>query len=129
MRHRAVQFGQTVVKEGECAVNREKSRPGKLRGFLADRAAGRRATDCFPAGDGRHTGNRTVSAEPPARPRSPVSRYRRRMLIAPDRHATIDDNFGRGDEARFIAGEEQRSVGGVAAVAGKSDRNPLQALR
>jgi hypothetical protein len=43
--------------------------------------------------------------------------------IAPGRHAPIDHDFGPGDEARFIGGEKQCSVRGIASVTHESERD------
>jgi hypothetical protein len=48
--------------------------------------------------------------------------------IASRRHAAIDDDFGAGDEARFIGGEKQRGVRGVAAVTHESERDASDPL-
>ena len=41
----------------------------------------------------------------------------RRILIAARHHAAVHDDLGAGDEARLVGGQEQRGIGGVAAVA------------
>src|ERR1043166_1409305 len=49
-------------------------------------------------------------------------------LIAPRGHAAVDDDLGSRDEARLVGGEEQRRVGGVAAVPHEAERNARGAL-
>jgi hypothetical protein len=41
--------------------------------------------------------------------------------VATRRHAAVDDDLGAGDEARLVGSEEQRRIGGIAAVAGFLD--------
>ena len=46
--------------------------------------------------------------------------------IAPDGHSTIYDDFGASDKACLVRREEQRRVGGVAAVAHETDGDALK---
>src|ERR1700681_3080795 len=48
--------------------------------------------------------------------------------IAADRHAAITHDFGAGDEARFVGGQKQRRMGGVASISHESERNARHAL-
>src|SRR5262249_60662176 len=69
------------------------------------------------------------------RPRSPRPGWhfrgrrhssRAAALVAPGGHSAIHDDFRAGDETCLIRREEQRRIGGVAAVAHETDGNALE---
>src|SRR5437773_10414145 len=70
-------------------------------------------------------GTAIFSSSPPQR-ENVIRALTPNSSVAAYRHAAIDDDFGAGDEARFVRGEEQRRVGSIAPVAGEAQRDALE---